>query len=237
MTTRQQIIDQAKSWLGLKESDGSFKVIIDTYNKGAKTKISYDTAWCAAFVSACAIACDATDIIPVTASCGTMITKLKKLGAWVEDDNYTPCAGDIIFYDWSDDGKGDDTTGHDHVGIVVKVEADKITATEGNKSNKVAYRTITQGRYIRGFGVPKYADDVIEDTPADAPQVKSEPKVVIKVVTASALRVHSKPDVLINTRIGLLPKGSAFEVDEVKGTMSHGRKGNLVGWVASEYLK
>ena len=66
--TRKQIVDQARSWLGLKESDGSFKVIIDTYN-GHKPlargyKLKYTDEWCAGFASACAIACGATDIIP-----------------------------------------------------------------------------------------------------------------------------------------------------------------------------
>ena len=30
-----KVVEQAKAWLGLKESDGSFKVIIDTYNSQA----------------------------------------------------------------------------------------------------------------------------------------------------------------------------------------------------------
>ena len=28
----EKVVSQAKAWLGLKESDGSFKEIIDTYN-------------------------------------------------------------------------------------------------------------------------------------------------------------------------------------------------------------
>ena len=40
MATREQAVAQAKSWHGLKESDGSFKPIIDIYNSAAKSKIT-----------------------------------------------------------------------------------------------------------------------------------------------------------------------------------------------------
>jgi hypothetical protein len=54
-----KVVEQARSWVGLKESDGSFKVIIDTYNSQAKLPRGYrmTTAdpWCAAFVSAVAV--------------------------------------------------------------------------------------------------------------------------------------------------------------------------------------
>ena len=59
--TSTQIINQAKSWIGCKESDGSHKKIIDVYNsqkslaRGYKAK--YTDSWCAIFVSACAVKC------------------------------------------------------------------------------------------------------------------------------------------------------------------------------------
>lgn len=41
-------------------------------------------------------------------------------------------------YDWQDTGKGDNTGGADHVGIVEKVVGNTITIIEGNKGEAVA---------------------------------------------------------------------------------------------------
>jgi hypothetical protein len=86
-----------------------------------------------------------------------MIERCKALGTWEERDNYTPRAGDIIFYDWEDSGKGDNAGSPNHVGIVESVSNGWITVIEGNKGEAVARRRIAvDGRYIRGYGVPKY---------------------------------------------------------------------------------
>lgn len=154
--TATQLINQAKSWIGCKESDGSHKKIIDTYNAHSPLarnyKVKYTDSWCATFVSACAIKCGATDIIPTECSCGNMITLMQNKGIWIEDDNITPKAGDIIMYDWD---KKDGWP--EHVGIVEKVSGKTITVIEGNKSDAVGRRTISVGdASIRGYGRPKY---------------------------------------------------------------------------------
>jgi hypothetical protein len=88
-----------------------------------------------------------------------MIDLFKNLGEWVEDDSYTPSAGDVMFYDWQDSGVGDNTGSSDHVGIVEKVSGSTITIIEGNYSDSVKRRTMqVNGKYIRGYGVPKYSD-------------------------------------------------------------------------------
>ena len=165
--TRTAIVTQAQSWLGCKESDASHKKLIDVYNshkpKARGYTLKYTDAWCSGFVSACAIACGATDIIPTEVGCGKYIALFKKMGIWVEDDAYVPLPGDIIFYYWNDSGKGDCKTGASHVGIVEKVIGDELTIIEGNYSNRVKRRTLkVNGRYIRGYGVPQYAEEVYE---------------------------------------------------------------------------
>ncbi|MGM9643007.1 MAG: peptidoglycan-binding protein [Eubacteriales bacterium] len=162
-TTRNKIVAQAQSWIGCKESDGSHKKIIDVYNSHKPLargyKVSYTDAWCAAFVTACAIKCGATDIIPKECGCGKMINLFESLGCWVENDAYIPAPGDIIFYDWEDSGNGDNTGGADHVGIVEKVSGNTITIIEGNYSKACKRRELkVNGKYIRGYGVPKYDD-------------------------------------------------------------------------------
>ena len=160
-TTANKVLEQAKSWIGKKEANGTHKEIIDVYNAQKKLpqgyKVKYTDAWCATFVSAVAIKAGCTDIIPCECSCPRQIELFKKLGAWEENDARTPEPGDIIYYDWDDSGKGDNKGNSDHVGIVEKVANGKITVIEGNMSEAVGRRTLAvNGKYIRGYGVPKY---------------------------------------------------------------------------------
>lgn len=159
---RQKIVDTAVAWLGCKESNGSHKKIIDTYN-GHKPlargyPVKYTDAWCSTYASAVAIKADMTDIIPTECGCQKHIELFKARGAWQENDGYTPKPGDYIFYDWDDSGAGDNTGSADHVGIVTKVSGATITVIEENKGDAVAYRTMkVNGKYIRGYGTPDYA--------------------------------------------------------------------------------
>lgn len=159
--TRSRIISQAQSWIGCKESDGSHHKIIDVYNSHKPLArgyaVKYTDAWCATFVSACAIAVGYTDIIPTECGAEAMVKLFQQMGRWIEDDNYKPSAGDVIFYDWDDNGVGDCTGHSDHVGIVEQVNGSVMTVIEGNKSDAVGRRNLqVGGKFIRGFGVPAY---------------------------------------------------------------------------------
>lgn len=167
--TAKSLLEQAKAWLGYNETDGTHKKIIDTYN-GHKPlargyKVKYTDEWCATFVSAVAIKAGYTDIIPTECGCGEMVKLLQKLGAWVENENRTPNPGDILFYDWQDDGNGDNTGWPDHVGIVEKAENGKITVIEGNYKKGVNRRVLAvNAKNIRGYGVPKYEAEPKQET-------------------------------------------------------------------------
>ena len=166
---RSKIVAQAQAWLGLNEYDGSHKKIIDIYNSHKPLArgyaLKYTDAWCSGTVSALAIACGATDIIPTEVGCEKHIALFKTMGIWVEDDSYIPAPGDIIFFDWDDNGSGDNKGFSDHVGIVEKVSGNTITVIEGNYSNSVKRRTLqVNGRYIRGYGVPKYDAEAPTET-------------------------------------------------------------------------
>lgn len=163
MSDRQNIVNAAVSYIGCKESDGSHKKIIDLYNSHKPLArgyaMKYTDAWCATFVSAMAIKCGLTAILPTECGCEKMIELFKKLGSWQENDAYVPQPGDVIFYDWDDSGSGDNRGYSDHVGIVEKVNGSAITIIEGNMSNAVGRRNLkVNARYIRGYGVPKYKD-------------------------------------------------------------------------------
>lgn len=164
MGSRQAMVAKMQSWIGKNEADGSFREIIDIYNshtpRARGYKLQYSDEWCAGTVSAAAIATGNTDAVPLEVSCHYMIEGAKAKGIWVENDGYVPQGGDIILYDWQDSGAGDNTGNPDHVGVVEYTSGGVIHVIEGNKGRKVARRELSvNGRYIRGFIVPKYSNN------------------------------------------------------------------------------
>lgn len=114
-------------------------------------------AWCAAFVSWCADQCGfiSSGVFPKFASCGDGIDSYFKPNNiyWSVADNgvFVPVAGNIIFFDWDQDGV------QNHVGIVERCENGVIYTIEGNSSNEV--RANTYSLYspdIYGFAFPDY---------------------------------------------------------------------------------
>lgn len=171
--TALQVLAVARAWLGLKESDGSHRTIINIYNAHKPLprgyKVQYTDAWCATYVSAVAIEAGAENIIPIECGCEEMIEKAKSMGIWVEDDTYTPAPGDIIMYDWQDSGAGDNKGHADHTGFVNGVSPrGTIEVIEGNKNDSVSFRYINvDDMYIRGYIVPKYSDSGAQPTAGD----------------------------------------------------------------------
>ena len=165
---RAKLVKLAESYLGAKQGGAMHKKIIDTFNKVKPDgwSMTCSAYWCAAFASAIAIldldAKKAEMYFPLSANCGTIINKAQAMNIWEESDGYTPEPGDWILYDWDDSGKGDNKGGPDHVGIVRSVKNKTIKVIEGNKkrsdgTREVGERSIAvNGRYIRGFVLPKY---------------------------------------------------------------------------------
>lgn len=159
---REKIVSIARGFLGCKESDGTHRKIIDLYNSHKPIArgypMQYTDAWCATFVSAVGIQAGYTDIMPTECGCGQMIELYRKLGCWQENDAYRPEPGDVIFYDWEDNGVGDNVGAPNHVGLVDSVTGSTIKVIEGNKNNAVEYREIlVNSKFIRGYGLPNYA--------------------------------------------------------------------------------
>lgn len=193
---REKVVATAKAWIGYNEADGSHRQIVDVYNAHRPLArgyaLKYTDAWCAGFVSAVAIKCGLTDIMPTEVGVWNMIELYKKLGRWKESDSYTPKPGDIIMYAWGDNGVGDCTSGASHVGIVVSCDGKIITVIEGNKSDAVGYREIAvNGRYIRGFGLPDYASKATEAEP----------------VTPAPTPAPEKKEVTVNVELRMLKRG------------------------------
>ena len=202
---RERIVAQARAWLDRKESDGSHKGIIDVYNSHKPLArgyaVKYTDAWGATFVSAVAIKCGVTDILPTECGCGQMIQLFQKLGEWIENDAYVLAPGDVIFYDWQDSSSGDNTGWPNHVGIVEAVSGNTITVMEGDKSNAVGRHTMqVSGKYIRGYGVPKYSGSAAPAPVAPAKTVDKLAKEVLDGKWETALTARSAsslPDMII----------------------------------------
>lgn len=261
-----KVVEQARAWIGKKEADGTHKTIIDLYNAhtplARSYKVKYTDSWCATFVSAVAIKLGYTKIIPTECSCQKMIDLFKSMGCWIENENRTPKAGDIIFYDWQDSGSGDNKGWSDHVGIVEKVSLGKITVIEGNYDNAVKRRTISvNGKNIRGYGVPRYDAEPVASKPATSGtsnQTASGSKTAKKYassyleslagtyeVTASSLNVREGAGVTHASMV-IIPKGTEVKCygyyTTVLGTrwlyVQFTYKGvQYTGFASSKYLK
>jgi len=111
--------------------------------------------WCACFVSWCADQCGYLEsgIVPKFSLCSDGVNWFNSNGQWQGKD-YEPKAGDIIFFDWSNDGQDG---GADHVGIVEKCEDGVVYTVEGNSGDACRQNSYPVGYYeILGYGTPNY---------------------------------------------------------------------------------
>lgn len=182
-TTRASIVAEARKWVDVTDmGSANHHALIDYYNSFLTAhpeyldsrycgKANYNTDWCAIFVSVVAMKCNATDVIFPESACWVVPT-YQANGTWVENDAYVPSPGDLIFYNWDDSGSGDCTGDPYHVGIVESCNGSTITTIEGNTTIGDQYnvgvhrRTISvNGRYIRGYAVPRYSETPANITP------------------------------------------------------------------------
>lgn len=156
LSNRNFVLQEAKKYLGRKESNGSHKEIIDVYNNFKPLprgyKVKYTDAWCATFISAVAIKCGYTNIIPIECGCEEMVILANKKGIW-QNNNHKPMLGDIILYDWDKNGRSD------HIGFIDWVNGTTLNVLEGNFNNSVGYRNISVlSDQIRGYITPNYKE-------------------------------------------------------------------------------
>lgn len=150
--TASDLVETARSYLGVTEGSAAHRAIVDKYNAIRPLprgyRVAYTDAWCAVFVSFCALISGA--VLPFECGCQEMYAAFptKKSRA------ATPGIGWIIFYDWAQDGHTE------HVGIVESVKDGVITAIEGNHADAVGRRQIRVGDpTIYGYGVPKFKEE------------------------------------------------------------------------------
>lgn len=108
--------------------------------------------WCAIFVSWVAneVGYIENNIIPKFSVVGVGANWFKALGQWKEND-YVPKSGDIIFFDWENDGR------LNHVGIVERVDNNKVYTIEGNSNDVCKNNSYSlDSGVIAGYGILNY---------------------------------------------------------------------------------
>lgn len=163
---RQNVVSIINGWIGAAKGTPKHLEILSIYNNykplARGYKVQVNDAYCATTVSAAYIKAGIAKYVGTECGVGKYIDIAKAKGIWVENDAYIPQIGDACVYDWDDNGVGDCIGAGDHIGIVTKVVSGSFTVTEGNMSGgKVGTRSMrVNGRYIRGFICPKYAEIV-----------------------------------------------------------------------------
>ena len=158
--SRADIIGVAETQIGYTEMTSKDGVLIIDPETPYYTKYgeSYGNPyghWCAYFVLWCAKQAGLpTSVICQSAACGScrnFINWFRSNHGW-QDSSYDPQSGDIVFFDWEQDGSAD------HVGIVKDVGDGVIYTIEGNTGGVNGYAVMERDRYryIYGYGVPDY---------------------------------------------------------------------------------
>lgn len=190
------LLNIARSQLGYEESKLNF-IIDDEGNRqgytryGAWYRASY-SEWCAMYVSFCLNYAEIPEtVVPREANCEKWIRALSSEGLYVSAAHYAPQPGDLIFFDWEQDGNVD------HVGLVEAAGEGTITTIEGNSRGGVRrneYRA--DNDVIAGYGLlnaayeaylaaqpsaspeasvtPEPADDILE--PSVSPEESTSPE-------------------------------------------------------------
>ncbi len=156
----ENVVVVANSQLGYAESTANYTVLDDGVTMKGYTRYGawYGDPygdWCAMFVSFCLHYAEIpTESVPYEANCPQWIEKLERKNMYADAGEYTPQSGDIIFFDYEQDGTAD------HVGLVEEIETDSdgipisIITIEGNSSDVVKQNTYDISDVsIIGYGI------------------------------------------------------------------------------------
>ena len=162
----EDVIAVAETQFGYSESERNFDAVLnddrDAYilkgwtRYGAWYGIPYGD-WCAMFVSFCLHYAGITDKeYPYDCATTTWVRSLEEKELFSPASEYSPMPGDLVFFDWEQDGLTD------HVGLVYGVdEKDNYLLTiEGNHSRTVGtFEYLLNDPRIMGYGILKYVEE------------------------------------------------------------------------------
>lgn len=153
MITAQQLLDEARKYVGVREGSQAFTHIMADYNKvsplprGYRVKPTDD--WCDIFVTVVADRVGASGLIGRECGVQRHVEIFKAKGIW--RGRIFPKAGDIVVFDWDRSGWAD------HIGFVESVEDNLITTIEGNTRESVGRNQFSwSDPRIMGYARPEY---------------------------------------------------------------------------------
>lgn len=156
MTTAQEVIQLARSYLGMRQYTPQHTQLIDDYNRVTPKPVgytaTYDDDWCDIFVTVVADKAHAAPLIGRECGVQRHLNWFKANGIFHLKTTYTPQTGDIIIFDWDGGGFAD------HIGFVEKCDPHYVYTIEGNSVNA----TVTRRQYrlntphIVGYAQPRY---------------------------------------------------------------------------------
>ena len=130
--------------LGRNEAKGQDDKYILWYNAENGTKFATTVAWCAISAS-WANSRGGIDKLkyPNFASCRASLKVFEKSGLVRNPKTYEPKSGDLIYFDWNQDGIAE------HVGIVFSYDGKNVETIEGNSSDSVRHKKyLANSKYI-----------------------------------------------------------------------------------------
>ena len=163
----QDVVAIAQTQVGYTESTRNYMVLDDDVTTKGYTRYGawYGDPygdWCAMFASFCLNYAGLKDM-PVDSNCPKWIEALTNLGLYYSAEAFMPRSGDLVFFDWDEDGLSD------HVGIVEEITADDegkntLHTIEGNSGDRVAeHEYAMDDETILGyFALPE--QPVVEET-------------------------------------------------------------------------
>lgn len=109
--------------------------------------------WCAIFVSWCAQQSGDLNIsVPKFAGVDSGMAWYNEKNSW-RNKGYVPSPGDVVFFDWDLDNDPD------HVGIVEKIENNKLYTIEGNSNDRCLRKIYNkESQMLYGYGLNKTID-------------------------------------------------------------------------------
>ena len=238
MSDRSKYVRKVKSYNGTRKGSRKHRHIVNVFNKVKPDgwAMTYSAPWCACFASAVGIEVfgksESGKIFPLSANCGTIVSKAKSRGRWVEKNSYVPDPGDWIIYTWT--GR---QTGADHVGVVTSVKHGVIHVMEGNKgtASVVGSRAVPVGSWIiRGFSRSKFSAASKTKKKATAVKKISKKYKTYKVTAKNGLNVRKGAGKKYKVKTAI-PYKTTVRITKTKGDWGYSPV--LKGWLSLDYMR
>ncbi len=209
----------------------------NTFTRWYYAEDKYERAWCQIFVSWVAHWARVDNQMLHSASCYQTYMDFKARGRLrTAASGYIPKKGDIVFFDWENNGKG----GWDHVGIVDYVSGNYLYTIEGNSNKTVRQKSYSlNDKQILGYGLPAYeTTDTGASGNTSVCSCSTSYAGTYRCTSASVpLKIRSGHGVNYSM-IGMIPVGASnITVTHGNGSWAHVTYNGVSGYSSMAYLK